>query len=342
MMTQQQRPQGPRDDDETWVSEEDLLADSGVMPTKLKHWYKNDCMPHPVQRHTLGQAGSRSFYSPHAPAQLQALLRLHERETRYPHLRFQLWLEGQDIPEQAIRRSLRALVVESLAKLGSLLQGRPRDALAAADQIVDRALPHFGRTPFGRLLHHQVPNPADRRSVLIMFMQLLFGGRPAFGSDSLGEKSLTDLFVQALGLEAAQTDRVGEVPPWLPKDITHDLETMVSRKLLSMKRLARTLIKPTREDLEQARRDREALLEILPRLIWSVECVWGPNPLGMGMFVALQSDDPASHAVQIVWLLMMRQAGYGCALDVLSATIREQVEQCERCGPVWPALWRDP
>src|SRR5260221_1750768 len=210
-MTQQRQA---HDDSATWVSEQDLLADVGrqghqVTPTQLKHWYKQDCMPHPMQRHMLGQAGSRSFYPPHAPAQLLALCQLHERETRYPHLRFQLWLDGHDIPERAIRRSLRVLVLESFVKLGSLLQGSPRDSLAAAEQIMGRAMPHFGRSTLGRLLHQQVPNADDRRSVLLMFMQLLFGGRPAFGTGSPEEKSVAGVFVQALGVEAAQTDRGG-------------------------------------------------------------------------------------------------------------------------------------
>lgn len=328
-MAQEQRPQGPHDNDGTWVSEQVLLADTGVAPTKLKHWYKTDCLPHPVQRHMPGQAGSRSFYPPHAPAQLQALLRLYEKETRYTHLRFQLWLEGYDISEQALRHSLRVLVLESFTRIRSLLRGRPRDSLAAAEQIVDHAAHRAGRSPLSRLLRQQVPNAADRRSVLVTIMQLFFGGRPAFGISSPTEKSLAQLLVQALGLEAAQTDHVGEVPPWLPKDITCDWEEMAGRKLLSMSRLARAVLKATREELEQARQDRVAFCQTLLRMVQIMESVYGSNPLGMGMVLALRSDELSSQAAQIVMMLVVRNAGDGHALDVLSATFREQLEKCE-------------
>src|SRR5260221_6157584 len=117
---------------------------------------------------------------------------------------------------------------------------------------------NFGRSTLGRLLYQQVPNADDRRSVLIMFMQLLFGGRPAFGTGSPEEKSLAELFVQALGLEAAQTDRVGGAAPWLPKDITPYLEEIAGRKLLSMKRLARGLFSGTPQDLDHMRHDPHA------------------------------------------------------------------------------------
>jgi hypothetical protein len=234
-------PRCSPDGDDTatqWMTEQELITfaaghDFSVSATQIEHWYKEDCLPHPEQRHIPGRAGSRSYYPPHTASRLLALCRLHERETRFTHLRFLLWLEGYDILLEALRESLLVVWKQASKTLRATIVKHPRDSLASAELIIGRLFPRMARFPFGGLLRRQMPRTDDRRSMLVMLLQLLLGGRPALETDysvdhdGKMELSLAQMFVQALGLEPAQTDRVGEVGPWLPSDVTPVL-TMLS------------------------------------------------------------------------------------------------------------------
>jgi hypothetical protein len=327
-----------------WLTEQELTTCAvchgyAVPPTQIEHWYKEDCLPHPEQRHILGQPGSRSYYPPHTAPQLLALCRLHERETRFPHLRFLLWLEGYDIPLEALRESLLVVWKQASKTLRATFVKHPRDSLAAAELVIDRMFPRMARFPFGRLLRRQMPDTDDRRSVLVMMQQLLLGGRPALESDfsvdhdGKTELSLAHIFVQAFGLKAAQTDRVGEVGPWLPPDVTPFLTMLSVRKLLSLTRAIRQVSKASYEQLVQARADREALFELLPRLVHAAQSFYGPNPFGMGLMADLSdlaADDVVMLAMQVAGLVVAREAGFGEGIDTLAATLQGQVELVER------------
>src|SRR5690242_2457307 len=122
MSTQQPLPDCVGTSD-SYMTEQELIDfaathDYSVSPAQLDHWYKEDCLPHPEQRHPLGQSGSASYYPPPSSRQLLALCRLHKRETRYTHLRFLLWLEGFDIPIGAVRESLHIVMNEANRTLG--------------------------------------------------------------------------------------------------------------------------------------------------------------------------------------------------------------------------------
>lgn len=83
--------------------------------------------------------------------------------------------------------------------------------------------------------------------MLTALFQLSFAGIPGFSAhadEELGERSLADLFIDALGMKRGQTDRLGEAGPWLPQDVGElgrQLEQLAGERPISIPALVLTL-----------------------------------------------------------------------------------------------------
>lgn len=321
-----------------------------VSPTLIERWYESGCLPRPVQRHIVGRAGSVTEYPPEAADQLLALCRLHEHEKRYAYLCVRIWLEGYPVPFEALQSNMQRIIGDLWRGIRRLLI-RKEDSLAKAERVAMKVQPHLERNlkrhehSLTRILN-RVQTAQERLQLLVMLFQMLFGGRPAFGWTPQAEdteRSLPTLFVAALGLEAAQTERVGEVPPWLPKDITPDLERFAKQRLLSLARPRRRLARASERELLRARADYQALFGVLPRVIRAMETIAGPNPFGFGMLGGISPEETPTEiqTLFVVAMLLMRDVGLSQGIDTIAATAYELVDPLERQADLMRTLQVD-
>ena len=150
--------------DETWLTTEQLLhlaAEAGfpdITSRQLKRWRYECVLPSPSTRHLGWGKGTCSFYPPETGPRLLALCRLRQW---FPHdmdaVRFLFWLEGYSIQMEVLKYSLRQL----LAPFSQLLPPDIADPLAAAEQVVQKALPNLRRSKWGRKAKRALGNEAE-------------------------------------------------------------------------------------------------------------------------------------------------------------------------------------
>jgi hypothetical protein len=285
--------------------------------------------------------GSRSLYPPEAVDQLVAVHRLDEASGQrwtFAGMRLQLWLQGYPIPLERVKQDLRELLHLSLETLYKLVGIDPctqlRDTLKVAERLARLAWPHLQRGDLGQFLRHRLANPSDMHAYLVTELQLLLGGMPAYGAgedyvdldDGTAEKSLEAIFIDAHGLERAQTDSFGSVKPWLPRNITATLIDLARQRVLSLSSMRQALEDATPTALEQARQDRETFFVHLFTLTRGFEAAFGENAFGFGVFRFIEEmvsqPDGVMLALQIVGMLVIRRTSYGENVDQVAASIR--------------------
>lgn len=321
-----------------------------ITPDVLERLYESGCLPRPIQRHVVGQPGSVAEYPPEAADQLLALCRLREHEKRYAYLCVRIWLEGYPVPFDALRSNMQRIIGDLWRGIGRLLIGK-EDSLAKAERVAMKVQSQLERNlkqhdnVVARILN-RVQTAQERFRLLVMLFQLALGGRPPFAWAPMPgdeERSLPALFIAALGLEAAQIDRAGEVPPWLPKDITPDLERLSKHRLLSLTRPRKRLARATERELLRARADYQALFGALPRVVRAMETIAGSNPFGFGLLAEFSSEKTPTE-VQVMFVIAMllaRDVGFGNNIDTIAATAYELVDPLERQADLMRALQVD-
>lgn len=334
--------------EEHWLTVDqllDLAAAEGFVPPELtkrriERWRKEDILPRPrIIR--LGRHGTRSEYPPETGQQLLALCRLRRR---FPHdldtIRFGLWYKGYSLPIDDVKQSMEEL-------LRPLLQVLPLDApdlLTTAEQLVEQwqsKRPSSNRERRVKRLH----NAEDDQAVRTAVFQLILGDVPGFtahAEEEDGERSLTELFIEVLGLNRAQTDRVGEIKPWLPQDndqIARQLEDMAMKQFLSLAALLQTLKRANRKQLVQARTDMRHMLSFKP-MAKALEVLLGENAFGFGLFRELP-DDPAFLTLFLLALIRLRATPLGAGIDVIAATLRNSKPEYRRMLAFLKALRRE-
>lgn len=327
--------------EEGWITEEELLAvaaDAGfrppeLTPRKIERWRKARLLPHP-RLIPLGRAqGMRSEYPPGTAKQLLALCQ-HRR--RFPHdldaVRFALWYEGYPVLLDDVKQSMEQLL-KPYQQVFTSFAAEAADPLDAAEQMVKQAEPKRSRSKWGRRLNHLL-DESEIEAVLIAMLQLWQGDIPGFAAhaeEELGERSLTEIFLEVMGLKRAQTDRIGEVEPWLPTDTTQigkDLENLAAEQILSFPALLRTLREASSTEFAQARADL-AHMFALKQVAKGMEALVGPNPFGFGNFRELPGD-PGFFAWFLLVLIRLR-IQHGVALDEIGAML-------QRAGPVFQRM----
>ena len=332
--------------EEHWLTVEQLLAlaaDEGFQPPeitarKIERWRKGRLLPRP-RRISLGRGqGTRSEYPPETGRQLLALCRLRRR---FPHdldaVCFGLWFERYPLPIDDVKRSMVQL-------LNPLLRALPLDApdpLAAAEQLASQMQSKPRRSSSSHRLK-QLRNTDEVDTVVTAAFQLILGDVPGFTShaeEEYGERSLTEQFVDVLGLNRAQTDHIGKVKPWLPQDsneLARQFEDMAVGQFLSLPTLLQTLKEANSKQLAQARTDL-VRLRGFKQAAKAIEGMFGPNAFGFGLLRELPSD-PAFHVYFLLLLMRLRATPHSAGIDEIEAMLQNSKLDYQRMSAFLKAL----
>ncbi len=325
--------------EEHWLTIDQLLALAAaegfhppeITARKIERWRKERLLPRP-RRISLGRGqGTRSEYPPETGQQLLALCRLRRR---FQHdldvIRFGLWYERYRLPIDDVKRSMEQLLIPFLR---TLRLDEP-DPLAAAEQLASRAQSKPLRSSSGQRLK-RLRNSGEVDTVLTALFQLALGDVPGFtahAEEEFGERSLAELFVDVLGLNRAQTDRIGEVKPWLPQDhneLARQFEEMAVGQFLSLPAQLQTLKDANSRQLAQARTDLVRLLSGFKQAAKAMEGIFGPNAFGFGLFRELPND-PAFLVLFLSLLVRLRTTPHSAGIDEIEATLQNSKPDYQR------------
>lgn len=325
--------------EEHWLTIDQLLALAAaegfqtpeITTRKIERWRKARLLPHP-RLIRLGRKGTRSEYPPETGRQLLALCRLRRR---FPHdldaIRFRLWYERYSLSIDDVKQSMEQLLTPLLRTLPL----DTSDSLSAAEELASQARSKRIRSSSGRRRLKQLRNTSEVDTVLTAIFQLMLGDVPGFtahAEEELGERPLAELFLDVLGLNRAQTDRIGEVKPWLPQDnneIARQLEGMAEGQFLSLPALLQTLKDADTKQLAQARADLVRLLPGFKRTAKAMEGMFGPNAFGFGLFRELPND-PAFLVLFLSLLVRLRTTPHSTGIDEIKATLQNSKPDYQR------------
>ncbi len=322
MKREKQKPPAP----DEWTAEQLLAAATSVSLRQLERWRKQDLVPRPRTIH-LGQGpGTCSVYPPGTDEQLLAVYRLYAKKRNAHYVRWYLWMEGYPIPLPAIRKTLDALVLAPIRELQTA--SGQADGFDATEVVVQQALPSLERSRRGRALRKRLNyNEADVQSAMTLFFGLLFGAEDlSFHSDLLdeevGELSPAQILIRTLGVERAQTDRIGDGEPWLQSDVAENFQDASEMGLFSLENLSLALERVGREELDQAREMSDLFLWGLQMVVPYLEAQFGPGAFGLAMVHEISFDDPAWRAFLLLGFLCWRNKGLSSGIDQVLAAFR--------------------
>ncbi len=334
--------------EEHWLTADQLLALAAaegfhppeITARKIERWRKVRLLPHP-RLIRLGRKGTRSEYPPETGKRLLALCRLRRR---FPHnldaIRFGLWYERYPLPIEDVKQSMEQLLTPLLRAL--LLDAS--DPLTAAEQQASQVQSKPLRSSSGRRLK-RLRNTDEVVSVVTAMFQLALGDVPGFtahAEEDYGERSLTELFVDVLGLNRAQTDRIGEVKPWLPQDnneLARQFEDMAVGQFLSLPALLQTLKEANSRQLVQARTDL-ARLRDFRQAAKAMEGMFGPNAFGFGLLGELPGD-PAFHVYFLLVLMRLWATPHSAGISEIETALQNSKPDYQRMIAFLKALHQE-
>jgi len=324
--------------EEHWLTVDQLLALAAaegfhppeITARKIERWRKADLLPRPrlirLRRH-----GTRSEYPPETGKRLLALCRLRRR---FPHdldaIRFGLWYKRYLLPIDDVKRSMEQL----LTPLLHALPLHAPDPLATAEHLASQMQSKPLRSSSGQRLK-RLRNTGEIDTMVTAIFQLALGDVPGFtahAEEEFGERSLAELFVDVLGLDRAQTDRIGEVKPWLPQDsneLARQFEEMAVGQFLSLPAQLQTLKDANSRQLAQARTDLVRLLPGFKRATKAMEGMFGPNAFGFGLFRELPND-PVFLVLFLSLLVRLRTTPHSAGIDEIEATLQNSKPNYQR------------
>lgn len=320
---------------DTPVTKEQLVqianeAGFSVTSRQIDRWRKNDLLPRSRRIH-LGKAhGTRSEYPPETGRQLLALCRIHftQKEKRLPRIRFAIWLEGYSVPIGKLKESFELILIDPMEGLNRSTRGE--GAEEKADNLAEKMRESLPRCKLTRHIKRNVSNQNDWKSLLTTVLQLLFAqtaeDAPVFEEVDIpysdeDDKPLRDIFIDALGLRRATTDRIGDAGPGLSGDVGKDLNRMSEGMFLSMENLEATLNSATIEQLEQARTDAKAV-EGLSLIADFSELLFGRNAFGLSLFQCLPQDLNVKAHI-ILFYLSLRKSDMANNLDMINQSSQQ-------------------
>ncbi len=323
--------------EEHWLTVDQLLALAAaegfhppeITARKIERWRKERLLPRP-RLIRLGRRGTRSEYPPETGQRLLALCRLRRR---FPHdldaIRFGLWYKRYQFPIDDVKRSMEQL-------LTPLLQTLPLEApdpLIAAEQLAGQLQSKPLRSNSGHRLK-RLRNTDEVNTVRTAMFQLILGDVPGFtahAEEEYGERSLPELFIDVLGLNRAQTDRIGEVQPWLPQDndqLARQFEDMAVGQFLSLPALLQTLKEANSKQLAQARTDLRRLFRF-KQAVKALEALLGANAFGFGLFRELPND-PAFLILFLLVLIRLRATPHSAGIDAIGVALQNAKPDYQR------------
>ncbi len=303
-----------------------IAANAGyaVTPRQLERWHKQHLLPRKVQEHRPGTRGSIGRYPPGTEAQFLAVCRWRERRRKLYELRFWLWWEGWEVSLDPLRASLLRL-------LPSGRRSPAADPLDAAEETA-ATLMRQRRSTVPTAVRRRLRHPADVESALINLLLVPFGGTPAWGGhgvgNELGDAPVERLLLRVMGLERAATDRVGDIPPWLPQGavaVRNAVAALQQDDLTAIDTLAAAVRAAAADALSRARDDAKLLTEDLPVIAAAAEATYGGNALGIGGLTVFIGGDARDRTLLLTICLRLRR-GLG---DAPFEAIRQAVTEAK-------------
>ncbi|MER6425782.1 hypothetical protein [Streptomyces sp. NPDC001137] len=258
------------------------------------------------------------LYPPGAERQLVSLMRWREH-TKDPNvLRVLLWLDGFPIATSAVRESVSA-------SLSTMTQTLERELKAEAarrglDPASEReaALNSIASTLAARRGPHALPRPvrvtASERTNAVELMLRLF----AYGEtlDTTEEQAAT--VERVLGVSPGRRQRVDGDGPWL---VGPAQDLFDAAQVISVPRMAETLVDATDSELESARQLVAMLFRFLPLVARTIGAVFGnDNYAGMEGMGHLD-DHPEFVMLLVPMVIGMIRAGWQENLDTIATAL---------------------
>jgi len=290
-----------------------LAAREGCMisPRQLERWHKADLIPRPeVAPPCVFGEGNRSTYPDGAGPRVLAVCRLMKLQRNLDAIRFWLWLEEYPIALPLLKKTIRRLV----PPLTWRLPRREEKQFDLAEKQTETVMRHpRTRNPLNvwRVFLRLFRKPDEKRRFLFIQMALLHDIRYEFQTQQ-EEKELSpaELFSQGLNAKGLR---------FLPGDLTHNLEEMSSRRLLSFTRMNATLETATEEDLTRARTRLEMMLPLL-------ECLdilgYRFGPFSFAFFSQHYKANALAQALLFVFFLHLEAKGYSNGMQQVFEAVR--------------------
>jgi hypothetical protein len=304
-----------------------------VTRTQLARWHQAGYVPEPIQRHQAGVRGSVSWYPAGTRAQLQAFCALHTRERNLPEVAWRMWWARYPVPIDHARIQLRQVVTlwqGEIAKARDLLAASATSAEGEAE--LDRLLMAAAKGRTTRKVARQARQRLGRERFMTFVRILLQVATGTFEGFAVDPVTWTDederqLVEAGLGLQRARTDRLLDVPPWLPNGIGDTL-TWLSRQLREHP-LGEDLDRATEAELASARDEVRLFLALFESFSTMAERIFGRYAFGFGTLArAIREMTPQDQAWFLVVWRTLRTWGLGANMDMAVATARQ-------CAKVW-------
>jgi hypothetical protein len=268
-----------------------------LQPSTLKSWARQGLLPRPEQRHTTGEAGSKSVYPPGTLRQLLAVCELHKSERRIRELRFDVWWEGFWVDPDALRQSLARLLDDPLEEIREIRRRYP-DPHDAALALIEQAQAGTGRSPVARLLRHRLGGDEDLLTATVAVLVVAFDGKPNWESREVGleppfvDPDPRDLVVKLLGFDRAALDLLDVSEPWLSEqpDVAVDLARLRAVGLLELEHPSSAVLEASQAELERALIDAKGL-SLLSPFAAALEIRHGRDAGGLSIFSVADRRD---------------------------------------------------
>jgi hypothetical protein len=301
-----------------------------VSRTQLVRWHRASFIPQPIQRHQAGVRGSTSWYPTGTRAQLQAFCALHTRERNLPTVAWRLWWTGYPIPIAHARTQLAEVVTQWQQEVGKarvLLAARDasEEGAEAFDQLLLQAA--TGRTPRKVIRQARQRLGRERFTTFVrVALEVATGSFAGFyhdpeqGSDA-DERQLVEA---GLGLSRARTDRLLDLPPWLPEGAGEVLSLLSQQ--FRQHPLGEGLVSAPEAELTVARNEVKLVLSLIEAFMAMAQQVFGRQAFGLGALAQIIHEmTPPDQARFLVLWRTLRTWGLGAGMDTLVATARQWV-----------------
>jgi len=274
-------------------------------------------LPHPQRGPNRGRKPVW-LYPPGAERQLVSLMRWREHTKDRNVLRVLLWLDGFPIATSAVRESVSASLTTMTQTLERELEAEAsrRELDPASDR--EAALNSIASTLAARRGPNALPRTvrvtASERTKAVELTLRLF----AFGETLDTTEEEAETVERVLGVSPGRRQRVDGDGPWL---VGPAQDLFDAAQVISVPRMAETLVDATDAELESARQLVAMLFRFLPLVARMIGAVFGnDNYAGMER-VGHLDDHPEFVMLLVPMVVAMIRAGWQENLDTIATAL---------------------
>lgn len=264
-----------------------------VSAAAIHRWVRQRLLPPTATKHSRGRRGFVSKPNAGVEAQLLALLEWRKLTKSTDALRVLLWMDGWTIPTTDVLAAVGRSMPSRLRLTESLREEVSRIARKSAVTVRRRVGAH-GMDP---------ESAAEGLEFLVL---------RALGDRSDAGGTVAESLHQLLGLDRAQSDAVGDTPPWLPPTSPSEAPQILDDARIS--EFPESVSAATTRDLERNRARVAFLVSVLWAAAEVIELYGGPNFAGMR---GLRLHGPGHAPFAVALALHIDRIGLGERLDTL-------------------------